>query len=126
MNYKRIDSALAKKIIEHNPHLPDKYKNILIEVGLMIKDRISEVLENTPDLTEDEIQLIQQNGLKMSRRTGLKRNSLPPVSEEVRAKIVQQMIEKQESDPNYMKRQNSRPQNQAQQNISEENNTDNL
>lgn len=125
MKNKRIDIALAKKIIEHNPHLSDFDKALLIDNGQMIKERISKVLENTPNLTLEQIQLIEQNGLRVSKRDGKRRERFQG-SEETRAKLVQQFMKKQENDPNYRKYLDSKGKIQAQRNTSEESNTDDL
>lgn len=122
MNYKGIDIGLAKRIIKHNPQLSDFDKDLLIDNGHMIKELIPDVLENTPDLTEEETQLIKQNGLRLSKRDGEKKRERFQGSEEVRANLVQKIMKTWESDPNYMRRQNSRPKIETEQNTAQDKN----
>ena len=75
---RKISKELAEKIVKYNPQLNELTQYNLIEFGILIRENVNAVLANTPGLTEEEKQLIQNEAVTVSRRGPRKKFSIDP------------------------------------------------
>jgi hypothetical protein len=55
----KLEKYTVEKIIKFNPQLEPFEVNVLLDYGIFSRRHIESVLQNTPDLTDDEKQLVK-------------------------------------------------------------------
>jgi hypothetical protein len=64
----KLEKRTVEKIIKYNPQLEPFEVNVLLEYGIFSRQHIESVLQNTPDLTDDEKQLIKNMNYNIDLR----------------------------------------------------------